>query len=85
MAERALNVSEVAERYAVDPHAVLGWIRSGELSAINCGRAPNKKKPRWRVTPEQLAAFELRRLSSPPPAPPRRRKQSTPNVIEFYR
>jgi transposase len=85
MAERALSPKEISQRYGVDVHTVLGWIKSGELDAVNVGRSPGKKKPRWKSLPEHLASFELRRLSSPPPQRTRRRKQATPNVIEFYR
>src|SRR5687768_11565615 len=54
-----LTVREVQERYGVTEHTVLGWIRSGELKAINVGVTPGKKKPRWRITQEALDAFEL--------------------------
>ncbi len=83
MADRALTVKEVCERYGVGEHTVLGWIRTGELRAINCGRRPGAKKPRWRITTEALAAFELRRTLSPPP-PRTRRKKRQAQVVEFY-
>lgn len=76
------SVRDICERYGVGAHTVLAWIRSGELRAINVGRSPSAKKPRWRITPEAIAAFELRRSPSPPPAPVRRRKQS--HIIERY-
>ena len=83
MVSRALTVREVAERYAVTEHGVLAWIRSGELRAINCGRRPGAKKPRWRVTADALAAFELLRTPSPPPPRTRRRNQIG-DAIAFY-
>ena len=83
MRDRALTVREIAERYAVTEHGVLAWIRSGELRAINCGRRPGSKKPRWRITAKALAAFELLRTPSPPPPRTRRRKQSA-EVVQFY-
>jgi len=83
MTDRALTVREVAERYGVGEHTVLGWIRSGQLKAINVGRSPNGKKPRWRVTVEALETFELVRTHSPPPPRTRRRKRQ-PETIEFY-
>lgn len=84
MVERALTVRDLTERYGVGEHTVLGWIRSGELRAINCGRRQGTKKPRWRITAEALSAFELIRTPSPPPPRTRRRKQQA-NVIEFYK
>ena len=83
MVDRALTVKELCERYGVGEHTVLGWIRSGELRAINVGRRPGARKPRWRASAEALAAFELLRTPSPPPPRTRRRKQST-DIVEFY-
>lgn len=84
MTERALTVKDLCERYGVNEHTVTAWIRSGELRAINVGRKPGGKKPRWRITAEALASFELLRTHSPPPARTRRRRQSAGYVLEFY-
>lgn len=78
-----LAVKDIAERYKVTEHTVLGWIESGELKAFNVGRTPGKEKPRWRVTEAALAAFETLRTPTPPQPKARRRKRQT-NVIEFY-
>jgi excisionase family DNA binding protein len=77
------TVQQVADRFSVDEHAVLGWIRSGDLRAVNVGRQPGKKRPRWRVTEAALAEFELLRSYSPPPPRGRRRKTDN-NIINFY-
>ena len=58
-----LSVRDVCERLGVNEHTVLGWIRSGELRAVNVGRRPGGKKPRWRITQEALEAFEQLRTS----------------------
>ena len=79
---KTLTVKDLCERYGVNEHTVLGWIRSGELRAINVGRKAGSKKPRWRVTPEALASFELLRSHTPPPPRTRRKRQT--DVIEFY-
>jgi transposase len=79
------SVADLCERYGVDEHTVLGWIRSGELRAINVGRTPAGKRPRWRVTAEALAAFELARESGCNPTPqPKRRRKAESEVIKFY-
>lgn len=83
MNDRTLSVKELCERYGVNEHTVLGWIRSGELKAINVGRRQGAKKPRWRITPEALVAFELLRTPAPPMPRTRRRKQAG-EVINFY-
>lgn len=82
-APRASTVQEVSQRYGVGEHTVLGWIASGQLRAIHVGRRPGAGKPRWRITPEALAAFEQVRTSAPPAAKLPRRKRPE-GVIEFY-
>jgi hypothetical protein len=78
------DVRDLCNRFDVNEHTVLAWIRSGELKAINVGVAPGKKKPRWRVTEAALAAFEALRTPNPPPPPAKRRRRST-DAIEFYK
>jgi len=84
MTDRALTVKEVCERYGVEQHTILSWIHSGELRAINCGRRPGARKPRWRISAEALAAFELRRTHNPPPPPVRRRNRKADTSINYY-
>ncbi len=83
VSDRALTVREVAERYGVSEGTVLGWVKSGQLQAINVGRSMAAKKPRWRITAEALETFELVRTHSPPP-PTRRRRKRQAEVVEFY-
>jgi hypothetical protein len=80
---RGLTVADVAARYRVSPDKVRGWVRRGELAAINvatalCGRA------QLRITPEALAAFERRRSAAAAPAQPSRRPRRTAQMIDFY-
>jgi hypothetical protein len=79
----SFSVRAISGRHQVSQRTVLGWIHAGELRAINVGRRPGAKKPRWRVTAEALAAFEAARTPTPPPPRTRRRRQR-PEVIEFY-
>jgi excisionase family DNA binding protein len=77
------SVHDVSERYSVGEHTVLGWIKSGELRAVNVGRKAGAKKPRWRITQEALDAFEV--LRTPTPVRPRVRRRKRPaGIIEFY-
>lgn len=78
-----LSVRDLCKRYGVTEHTVLGWIRSGELRAVNVGRQPGARKPRWRISETALAEFELAR--TPTPSQPRaaRRKRSA-DVVKFY-
>lgn len=77
-----LSVRDIAERYAVSQHTILGWIRAGELRAIDVSRTLGGR-PRWRVSEDALAAFEALRTPTPAPATKRRRRQ-TNQVIAFY-
>ena len=85
MIGRTLTVSEMCERYAVNEHTVLGWIRSGELKAVNVGRHPGLKKPRWRITPEALTTFEQLRTPTATPPVTRRRKKADTSEVVFYK
>jgi transposase len=78
------TVQDIQRRYGVTVHTVLTWIRSGELRAVNVGRRPGAKKPRWRVTEAALEAFEQLRTPTPPPPRARRRKRNY-EVHEFYK
>ncbi|HYT94866.1 MAG TPA: helix-turn-helix domain-containing protein [Gemmataceae bacterium] len=79
-----LSVHDLTERYGVSEHTVLGWIRSGELQAVNVSRRLGSRKPRWRITQEALGAFEQLRTATPPLPKVRRRKRPA-DVIEFYK
>lgn len=79
------TVNDLMKRYGVAQHTVLAWIRSGELKAMNVGVSSSRKKPRWRVTSDALAAFE--RLRTPTQSAPsgQRRSRNDGSVIEFYK
>jgi transposase len=79
-----MTVKDIIARYCVSEGTVLAWIKRGELRAINVGRQAGSKKPRWRITPEALGAFEQLRTPSPPVPRMRRRKRPV-DVIEFYK
>jgi Helix-turn-helix domain len=79
---KMFTVRELQARFNVTEGTVLGWIKSGELLAVNVGRRLGKKKPRWRVTHAALEKFELLRSTSPPvPKAPRRKRSA--EIIDF--
>lgn len=78
------SVRDLCDRYCVSEHTVLNWINRGELRAINVGRKPRGKKPRWRITQEALEAFELARTPFSPQPRAQCRKRPA-DVIEFYK
>jgi excisionase family DNA binding protein len=83
MSGRTFTVKDVCERYGVDQHTVLAWIKSGELKALSVSVRPGSKRPRWRITEQAIAAFELSRTPAPP-LPRARRRKPADDVISFY-
>lgn len=79
---KTYGIKDICERFAVGEHTVLGWIRLGELRAIDVSRKQGGR-PKWRVTEEALVAFEQLRTPTPP-QPKGRRKRRPAEVIEFY-
>lgn len=77
------GVKDLCERFAIGEHTVLGWIKRGELRAIDVSRRQGGR-PKWRITTDALAAFEQLRTPTPP-LPRTRRRQRPADVIEFYR
>ena len=83
MANQALTVAQVAQRYGVGMHTVLGWIKAGQLRAVNVARKPGSKRPRWRITTDALATFEALRTATAPVPKAQRRRQPA-GIMEFY-
>ncbi len=81
MTTRYRTPPDVAEQYGVNAGKVLGWIRTGELRATNVA-ANLLGRPRWRISPADLAVFEQRRSAITPPKSRPRRKAV--GVIEFF-
>ena len=77
-----LSPPEVARRYGVDPAKVLGWIRRGELRALNVATHTGGR-PRYRISPADLAVFEAARAAGPAPKVTRRRRKDA-GVIQFF-
>lgn len=80
---RRLTPPQVARQYGVAPETVVNWIRSGELRAINVA-AHGTKRPRFRIDPADLAAFEAaREVAAPVQAARGRRRQPALNYVEY--
>ena len=66
-----LTPADVAARLGVGVGKVLGWIRRGQLRAIDVASEPGPgKRRRWRVKPADLATFEQERATGHLPTPP---------------
>jgi hypothetical protein len=75
------TVADLCRRWRIGPDKIHGFIRRGELLAVNV--ATNLSgRPQWRITPESVARFEQRRSSVPPPKPQRRKKQ--PALVDYF-
>lgn len=77
-----LTVAEVARRYRVGEDKVRGWIKRGELRAVNTAAAICAR-PRFVIPPEALAEFEQRHSAAAPQRPARRPRRRTLE-IDFY-
>jgi excisionase family DNA binding protein len=78
-----LRPPQVAQLLGVDVHTVLGWIRAGELRAVNVAASPHGKRPRWRIAADDLAVFEGRRAAGPQVKPPQRRSDNG-RITRFF-
>ncbi len=73
---------EIARRWGISPEKVVGWIRSGELKAMNAATRIGGR-PRYLIDARDLEAFELRR-SVAPKQPVRRQQHSSSGVTSYY-
>ena len=65
-----LTPPQFAKRLGVQAQKVLGWIRSGELRAVNVADRTGRR-PRWRISAEAAEEFLRRREAVPCSAQPR--------------
>lgn len=77
-----LTPPEAAKLLRVDPSTVIGWIRSGELRAVNLARR-DAKRPRWRISRAAIEHFLAGRAAVPRRLPAKRRRRDE-RVIQFF-
>jgi excisionase family DNA binding protein len=71
-----LTPPEIAKILRVSPEKVLGWIRRGELIAVNLGNGTFR--PRYRISREHLDAFLKAREVQAPQKYVRKKRQEPP-------
>jgi hypothetical protein len=71
---RCLTVADVCDIEGVDEKTVRGWIARNELKAHDASRHQGEK-PRWRIRPADLEAFQLRRAAVEVKAKPARARE----------
>jgi len=77
--DRCMTPPALAQRWGCKPSTILTMLRRGELRGFTLGRG--RRRPRWRISPEAVAAYEAGR--PPAPAKTRRRKKDS-DLIEFF-
>jgi hypothetical protein len=75
------SVADLCQRWRAGAAKIHGFIRRGELIAINIA-ANLSGRPQWRITRKSVEAFERRRSSAPPPKPARRRRR--PFAVDYF-
>ncbi len=83
IASRYLTPPQVAQRFGIDPSKVINWIRSGELHAINVSTSTGGR-PRFRISPSDLAIFEAARSAAPMPKITRCRRRKQAGITEYF-
>ncbi len=81
--ERGFTPPELAKLMGIQSMKIIGWIRSGELRAINLATKRGGRS-RWRIKAADWAAFEEARTAKPPTRPMRRPRRSNPPVKNYF-
>jgi hypothetical protein len=77
-----LSVPQISRRLGVGPDKVRSWIAHGELIGVNVS-SNIRRRPRWRIAPEELDRFLRARQSAPVPIIRRQRREKAEQV--FFR
>jgi hypothetical protein len=75
---------ELARRWRVKDSKIVAWITAGELHAINVANK-GARRPRYRISPDAVQAFELMRSVMPPPKVTRRRRNADRPRKNYFR
>lgn len=77
---RKLRPAQIARAWGIAERKVIGWIRAGELPAINVGNGKTGR-PRFLIDKADLEAFEKRRAVVP--TEQRRKLRSKRSVPQY--
>lgn len=81
--QQTVTPAQVAKRLGTKPERVISWIKNGELRAIDVS-SRKSTRPRFRIDPIDLAAFENRRSVQARPKIQRRRRRKNPRFVEYF-
>jgi len=79
-----LKVSQIAEQLGVKHGKILGWIKTGELEALDVSSRAGVGLPRWRVTQDALDRFLARRANTTPKLQRKARRRNVAPVAVRY-
>jgi transposase len=82
-ARQKTSPPKLAKRWGIDSSKIIGWIRSGELRAVNLATRTTGR-PRWAIDEADIELFEARRSATPPLKTARRQRRKNTSVIEFF-
>ncbi len=75
----------LAKMWGVSADKIVGFIRSGELKAIDVSSDRESVRPRYLIDRADIEAFELSRaVVAPAPKPKRRRRRRDPAIREYF-
>lgn len=74
----------LAKMWGVGVDKILGFIRRGELRAIDVSDNRGVGRPRYLIDLADIAAFEQSRAVVPPPPPVQRRRRRRDIILKDY-
>lgn len=83
LAARYVSPPEYAAQLGVKPGKVISWIESGELRAVNVA-SKKSSRPRWRISPDAIVAFENGHAVQPATTARRRRRKQPADVVQYF-
>ena len=85
MIAQKMTPPKLAELWGVSPDKIIGFIRSGELRAIDISSNRGSVRPRYLIDKKDIESFELARAVVPPaPRTKRRRLRRDPAIKEYF-
>ena len=76
---------QLAEMWGISPDKVVGFIKAGELKAIDISSNRGSVRPRYLIDQRDIEVFELARAVVPPAAKTKRRpRRRDPAIKEYF-
>ncbi len=81
---RKMSPPELAKQWGVSADKIVGFIRSGELRAIDVSSRRGSPRPRFLIDIKDIELFEVNRAVVPPAPKTKRRRKRDTTVKEFF-